>query len=208
MSRFAKALAVTTVGATAILAILAYATLSARIPLSANELSRISYGTLEDLVEEAIAVGGLENASALFEERLESRLGSPVEVIRPPRPASSPPFGFRVTADGITTWVSPEGLTDPLAAIRRGERRLVRADTVTILPGHSDHEALARCVDAQEYHASLTAPDLFARLENRTVSDGHGGFEALVIHAGEIALDRFVLAGLPTPPEALRPYGL
>jgi len=208
VSRFAKALAVTAVGATAILATLVYAVVSARHPLTSNALERITTEVLQEMVEEAIESGGVEHAETLLEERLASRLSVPVEVSRLARPLLSPPFGFRVTAGEASAWVSPEGLIDPLAAMRSGERHRIHMDSVTIGPGHSNAEALARCLTARWFHAALAAPDLFARLENRTVSDGHGGFEALVVRDGGIALDRFALGGLDTPPEALLPYGL
>jgi hypothetical protein len=205
VNRFRKAVAITAVSAAAILAILVHATLSAERPLTANEVRLAAHRVLADLGREAVNTGGLPSAEAAAESRLSEALRVPVTLWRPPRPWREPPLAFLVTAGGVETWVSPEGLPDPLAAIRRGELALVRVDPHTPSATHRLPEVLLDCIARGYAHPSLEAPDFFARLENRTASDGHGGYEILLAERG-LALDRFALAGLPTPEEALRPY--
>ncbi|HKZ47290.1 MAG TPA: hypothetical protein VJ397_00730 [Thermoplasmata archaeon] len=213
MSRFRKAVGVTAVCVAVILAILVHATLSARLPLAANALRGIAYRVAGDLVEQAIAHGGLSDAEAAAEAAIAAALQAigesrAIDVWRPARPMADPPFAFLVLAGDLRVWVSPEGLVDPLMAIRTGERHPILAEPHTPYRGHANESVLAECLGRRYAHASGDAPDFFARLENRTGSDGHGGFEMLVVQDGRVGIDRLSLAGAPTPAAALEAYGL
>ncbi len=213
MSRFRKAVGVTAVSVAVILAILVHATLSARLPLATNALRGIAYRVAGDLVEQAIAHGGLSDAEAVAEAAIAAALQAigesrAVDVWRPARPMADPPFAFLVLAGDLRTWVSPEGLIDPLAAIRTGERHAILAEPRTPYRGHANEGVLVECLRNRYAHASGEAPDFFTRLEDGTESDGHGGFEVLLARDGRVGIDRFSLAGALTPAAALEAYGL
>jgi hypothetical protein len=207
VSRFRKAVAVTAVAVAVILALLIRAYLVAKPPFTENDLRVLAYREVLGLVEEAIAHGGLPDAERRAEERISLGVGTLVDIWRPYRPRLDPPLGFLVRGGGLEVWVSPEGMPDPLIAMRTGERHPIDLDP-GIEAAHGVHEILSRCLSDHLVHARVGAPDLFARIENRTTGDGHGGFEAFVATDGGLALDRFALAGIPTPPEALRRYRL
>lgn len=200
-------MAVTAVAVAVILALLLHAQLASRPPFTENELRVLTYREVSGLVEDAIAHGGLENAERRAEDRISSVVGMAVDIWRPSRPRQDPPLGFLVRAGGMEAWVSPEGMPDPLTAIRTGERHPIRLDP-QMDTAHGGEEVLSRCLAGSLVHARAEAPDLFARMENRTSGDGHGGFESLLLTPDGVALDRFALAGIPTPPDALRPYRL
>ena len=200
-------MAVTAVAVAVILALLIRAYLVAKPPFTENELRILAYREVSGLVEEAIEQGGLPDAERRAEERISLAVGMAVDVWRPYRPRLDPPLGFLVRAGVMEAWVSPEGMPDPLTAMRTGERHPINLDR-EIEAAHGVHEILSRCLSDHLVHARVGAPDLFARIENRTTGDGHGGFESFVATAGGFALDRFAFAGIPTPPETLRPYRL
>ena len=205
MNRFRKAVAVTAVAVAAILAVLLHAYLAAKPPFTENELRGIAYREVSVLVEEAIAHGGLSEAERRAEQRIARVVGMEVDIWRPPRARLDPPLGFLVRAAGMEVWVSPVGLVEPLAAMRWGERRPIEMDS-EMEEAHGQEEVLSRCLSGHLVHARTEAPDLFARMENRTAGDGHGGFESLLLTPDGVALDRFALAGVPTPPAALQSY--
>src|SRR3990172_261023 len=85
-----------------------------------------------------------------------------------PGSESLPSWGWRGGSGG-----GPGGMPDPLTAIRTGERHPIRLDP-QMDTAHGGEEVLSRCLAGSLVHARAEAPDLFARMENRTSGDGHG----------------------------------
>jgi len=203
VDRFRKAVAVTAVCTAVILGLLVRAHLAAAPALTANDVRAAAHRVLASLVRDAERSGGLTEAEALAETRLSEALSLEVTLWRPPRAWIDPPLAFLVTAGSLSLWVSPEGLPDPLHALHGGEKIIrfhPRAPET-----HRAPAVMAECLAIGYAHANPEAPDFFARLEGRTTSDGHGGYEILLLLDG-LALDRFHLAGTPTPSEALEAY--
>jgi hypothetical protein len=179
--------------------------------LSSNELARVAYQATSELIDEAVAAGGLDSPDHELARRVAAALrdvgvSASVSIWRPLRPVESPPLAFRVHAGGTTAWMSPVGLPDPLAAMRTGVHHPIIAGPHRPQERHADAGVLADCLTNGYAHPRVGAPDLFDRLRNRT-GGSRAGFEVL-LPGDPVALDRFALEGRVTPAEALAPYGL
>lgn len=185
-------------------------------PLTSQDVLGATRSAVLDAVDTAVRLGGLEDAEAWLRDAIVTQLerdGFAISSARIRRLNDLDPwrsFHFYVNASGVTVRFDIEGTPDPLLAIRTGVRVPIRPDPLHPYVRHREPGVLRACLEHQYYHASPDAPDLFARLENRTADSYHAGFEALLTDGSRLAVDHTYLeTGVweLSPSQAAR-YGL
>ncbi len=184
--------------------------------LTSGDLQRIGRAALEAAVDAAIDVGGLGDAVEDLEGRVAlglQRAGFPeasVQVVRRNDFDPMAAFFVELVSGEVTARVSVEGLTDPLLAIRLGVHRPIAREPADPLEAHGRTSVLEACVARGYYHAAQGAPDLFARLENRTADPYHFGLETFLPGEAPLTLDHqhFRTGTFGLSPEDKRRYGL
>ncbi len=199
-----------------VVAALLRASVGAPGPLTSAEVLAATRAAVRDVVDAAIARGGLPDAEAALSDAVSTRLarmgfgGVSVHLARSNDLNPWGAFSFLVDASGVEAWFDVEGTRDPLLAIRLGLDVAIRADPFPPYSSHREPGVLAACLEHRYYHAAPDGPDLFARLENRTGDPYHFGFEAFLAEGDRLAVDHTFLEtgrwGL-TPEQRAR-YGL
>jgi hypothetical protein len=211
-----KALLVAALSASLVMASLAVAYLRQGPRLTSGDLQRIARQALHGSVEAAIQLGGLGDAVEDVELRIElglERAGFEVEAVEVVRRNDFDPlaaFFFDVEAGGLAARVSVEGVTDPLLAMRLGESRLIQREPADPYETHGNDEVLNECLARGYYHWRLGAPDVFARMENRTGDPYHYGLETFLGGDASLTLDhQYLMTGVEgLSEEDSRRYGL
>jgi len=164
-------------------------------PLTSAEILAATRRAVDLAVDEAIEIGGLNDAEGFVRTAIVSELdrqGFGGVDVRLRRPNDLNPFAiffFLVTVQDLSVRFDLEGTQDPLAAIRLGEVAIIHADPNHPYEGHRERRVLEACLAHSYYHVAAEAPDFFARLENRTRDPYHFGFEALLTDGRGLAAD-------------------
>jgi hypothetical protein len=200
MRPLSKAVAIVLASSLVLGAILAYAVVREGPRLTSGDVLAATRTALANLVERAVAQGGLDDAVAAAEASIRDALaarGHSVPAVRVVRYNDFNPlaaFFFDVQAGDVTARFVVDGLADPLRAMRTGEWVLLRQGPFHPYERHADSAVLALCLARTYFHFAEDGPDLFARLENRTDDPYYYGFESLVTDGGATTADHLLFA--------------
>ena len=167
--------------------------------LTSAEVLAATRRSVDQAVDAAIRSGGLLDAESYvaraIAEDIRRQGFSPVDVVvrRPNDLNPWAAFHFLVDVRAFAVRFDIEGTRDPLLALRLGQDVTIRADPLHPYASHGDPNVLTVCLAHRYYHAASDAPDLFARLENRTRDPYHFGFETFLTDGDRLAVDHAFL---------------
>lgn len=196
-------------------AIFAVAYAKRRPMLTSAEILEVTRLAVNDVVDEAIFKGGLEDSESHLSNLIALRMrsegftGVDVRVVRTNDFDSLAGFHFDVVAGEISVRFRLDGIRDPLLAIRLGLDWKWREDPHHPYEMHASSSVMSDCLTNHYFHLAADGPDFFARLENKTEDRYHYGVETFLVVGGAVAVDHIFLAGAGLIDEAHRlAYGL
>ncbi len=157
--------------------------------LPPSELMHAIEVALERAIDDAIRLGGLDDAKTYLEAGIAEELARngyslDVKIIRENEIDMESAFFFEVAAGNARCRFYIDGVRDPLIGIRLGAEYAlqyrIRQCPFSPYEQHGNYEVRAECLTHHYYHVSRDGSDLFARLENKTSDGRYYGFEVLI----------------------------